>query len=37
MFTNFFFLQQGPGVSEIMMILGKEDVLARLNRACFKD
>lgn len=28
-----YFLQQGPGVSEIMIILGKEDVIARLSRA----
>lgn len=30
------YLQQGPGVSEIMEILGKEEVIARLNKACFK-
>lgn len=29
-------LQQGPGVSEIMTILGKEEVIARLNTACSK-
>ncbi|CAI6351990.1 unnamed protein product [Macrosiphum euphorbiae] len=29
-------LKQGPGVSEIMVILGKEEVIARLNKACVK-
>jgi len=29
-------LQQGPGVSEIMVILGKEEVIARLKKACLK-
>ncbi|XP_050421432.1 probable glutamate--tRNA ligase, mitochondrial [Adelges cooleyi] len=27
-------LKQGPSVSEMMVILGKEDVIARLSRAC---
>ncbi|XP_050545802.1 probable glutamate--tRNA ligase, mitochondrial isoform X2 [Daktulosphaira vitifoliae] len=30
-------LKQGPGVSEMMEILGKEDVISRLNRACIED
>jgi hypothetical protein len=27
-------LQQGPGVSEMMAILGKKDIIDRLNKAC---
>lgn len=30
------YLQQGPSVSEIMVILGKEEVIDRLNRACLE-
>jgi len=30
------YLQQGPSVSEIMVILGKEEVINRLNRACLE-